>query len=41
MGCAAYGGVAAGWHHASSANLVDWHNHGIEPGLSALAEPVV
>jgi len=39
MGCNAFGGVAAGWHHASSTNLVDWQNHGIEPGLSAMAEP--
>ena len=39
MGCAAFGGVAAGWHHASSKNLVDWANHGIEPGLSAMPEP--
>lgn len=39
QGCAAFGGVAAGWHHATSTNLVDWHNLGIEPGLSAIAEP--
>lgn len=39
MGCAAYGGVAAGWHHAVSSNLVDWRNLGIEPGLSAITEP--
>lgn len=29
----------AGWHHATSSNLVDWVNHGIEPTLAALPEP--
>ncbi len=33
QGCAAFNGVAAGWHHATSTNLVDWTNLGIEPGL--------
>ena len=32
-------GVAAGWHHAVTQNLVDWQNLGIEPTLSALSEP--
>jgi hypothetical protein len=32
-------GTPAGWHHAVSTNLVDWDNLGIEPSLSALAEP--
>jgi hypothetical protein len=32
-------GVQAGWHHSVSTNLVDWTNFGIEPTLSALAEP--
>ena len=39
QGSAACNGVAAGWHHAVSSNLVDWTNLGIEPGLSAIQEP--
>jgi hypothetical protein len=39
QGCNSFGGEPAGWHHATSTNLVDWVNHGIEPGLSAKAEP--
>jgi hypothetical protein len=38
QGSRACNGVAAGWHHAVSTNLVDWTNLGIEPGLSARAE---
>lgn len=32
-------GVAPGWSHQVSTNGVDWSNYGIEPTLSALAEP--
>jgi hypothetical protein len=39
QGSAACDGVAAGWHHAVSTNLVDWTNLGIDPGLSAIREP--
>lgn len=39
QGSAACNGVAAGWHHAVSSNLVDWTSLGIESGLSAIQEP--
>jgi hypothetical protein len=39
QGTGSCGGVPAGWHHAVSSNLVDWLNMGIEPTLSATAEP--
>jgi hypothetical protein len=32
-------GVAPGWSHQVSTNLVDWINLGIEPTLSAIEEP--
>ena len=39
QGCDSFGGVPAGWHHATSTNLVDWVNLGIDVGLSAKKEP--